>query len=94
MYRATILPLAKVDIREAIKWYESRQKDLGKTFYDQLNQKFTFIRQNPEAVAIKYRDTRVAVLQQFPYLVHYRIIVEQQLIVVSAVLHAHSRPKH
>ena len=32
MYKAVILPLAKLDIKEAAKWYNDKQSGLGKRF--------------------------------------------------------------
>jgi len=32
MYKVLILPLAKIDVKEAADWYNSRQEGLGKKF--------------------------------------------------------------
>jgi hypothetical protein len=36
MYKSTILPLAKEDIREAALWYNAQQKGLGKKFTSEI----------------------------------------------------------
>jgi plasmid stabilization system protein ParE len=51
MYKSTILPLAKQDIKDAAKWYNDRKPGLGKRFTQHVRQKVKFIRQNPKAVA-------------------------------------------
>jgi plasmid stabilization system protein ParE len=92
MYKAVILPLAKQDIKEAARWYNDRQAGLGKRFAEHVRQKVRFIRQNPKAVAIRYDETRTAVLDVFPYMIHFTIKEENKLIIISAVLSTHQNP--
>ena len=92
MYKAIILPLAKQDIKEAAKWYNERQPGLGKRFTRHVRQKVKFIRQNPTAVAIRYDDTRTAVLDVFPYMIHFTVDDENKLVIISAVLSTHRDP--
>jgi len=92
MYKSIILPLAKQDIKEAAKWYNERQPGLGKRFTQHVRQKVKFIRQNPKAVAIRYDDTRTAVLDVFPYMIHFTIDEENKLVIISAVLSTHRDP--
>ena len=53
MYESIILPLAKEDIREAAKWYNKKQKGLGKRFTAEVRENVHFIRQNPKASNIR-----------------------------------------
>ncbi len=92
MYKAIILPLAKQDIKEAAHWYNERQPGLGRRFIQHVRQKVNFIRQNPKAVAIRYDDVRTAVLDVFPYMVHFVLDEENKLVIVSAVLSTHQNP--
>lgn len=87
MYKSIILPLAKEDIREAAKWYNNQQDGLGKRFTAEVREKVHFIRQNPKASSIRYDGVRTAVLNIFPYMVHYVIDETNKAIVVSAILH-------
>ena len=66
MYKSIILTLAKQDIKEAATWYKKKQSGLGKKFTVTIRKKVLYIRQNPKAVAIRYDDTRTAVLDTFP----------------------------
>lgn len=93
MYKVVILPLAKQDIKEAAKWYNERQPGLGKRFTQHVRQKVKFIRQNPKAVAIRYDDSRTAVLDVFPYMIHFTIDEENKLVIISAVLSTHRDPE-
>jgi len=93
MYKAVILPLAKEDILEAAIWYNKQQKGLGKRFTTEVREHVHFIRQNPKAPNIRYKNVRTAVLNMFPFLVHYTIDERNKTIVVSAVLHTSRNPK-
>lgn len=93
MYKSIILPLAKQDVRQAALWYNSRQKGLGKRFTGQIRQKVKFIRQNPQAVAVRYGDVRTAVLDVFPFMIHFTIEEDKKLVVVSAVFHTSLDPE-
>ncbi len=89
MYKSFILPLAKQDIKEAAKWYNDRQLGLGIRFTEHVRKKVEFIRQNPKALAIRYENIRVSVLDVFPYMIHFSVDDQQKIIVISAVLSTH-----
>ena len=93
MYKSIILPLAKEDIREAAKWYNKKSQGLGKRFTAEIREKVRFIRQNPTASNIRYDNVRTAVLNIFPYMVHFTIDEPSKTIVFSAVLHTSRDPE-
>jgi plasmid stabilization system protein ParE len=92
MYKTVILPLAKRDIREAALWYNSNQKGLGNRFIAQVRRKVKFIRENPQAVGVRYDNVRTAVIEVFPFMLHYIIDNDKKLVVVSAVYHTSLDP--
>lgn len=93
MYKSIILPLAKEDIREAAKWYNKRQIGLGKRFTAEVRDKVNFIRQNPETSNVRYDNVRTAVLNVFPFMVHFTIDEKNKTIIISAVLHTSRNPE-
>ena len=93
MYKSVILPLAKEDIREAAKWYNGQQKGLGKRFTAEVREKVHFIRQNPKATNVRYNSVRTAVLNVFPFMIHFTIEEKNKTIVISAVLHTSRDPE-
>lgn len=93
MHKAIILPLAKNDIVEAVRWYNKRQEGLGKRFTAEVREKVHFIRQSPKASAVRYDGVRVTVLNVFPFMVHYTVDEKSKTIIVSAVLHTSRNPK-
>jgi plasmid stabilization system protein ParE len=92
MFKSVILPLAKQDIKEAALWYNAKQKGLGKRFTLQIRQKIDLLKQEPYAAAVRYDDIRTAVLDVFPYMVHYSIDETNKSILISAILHTSRNP--
>ena len=93
MYKAIILPGAKEDIKEAAQWYNGKQKGLGKQFTQKVRSKIHQICENPKAVAVRYDETRCAVLEIFPFMVHFSINDKQKLVIISAVFHTSLNPE-
>jgi plasmid stabilization system protein ParE len=93
MYKSIILPLAKQDIREAVRWYNDKQIGLGKRFAEQLRKTVLFIRKNPRAVAVRYDNVRTAIIDVFPYMIHYSVDESSSTIIISAVLSTYRSPK-
>jgi plasmid stabilization system protein ParE len=93
MYKPVILPLAKQDIKEAAKWYNKRKEGLGKLFTTNVRKTVKFISQNPQGAAIRYNNARTILLETFPYMIHYIVDEEKQIIVIAAVLNTSRNPE-
>lgn len=94
MYKAIILPLAKEDIKEAAHWYNDKKKGLGKRFTKEVRSKIKYVCENPKAIAVRYDKNHCAVLNVFPFMVHFSIDEKQKIVVVSAVFHTAQNPKN
>jgi plasmid stabilization system protein ParE len=92
MYKLIILPLAKNDIKEAAKWYNSRQKGLGKRFTNEVRLKLNTLKPNPYINEVRYDEIRTSVFEVFPFMAHYSINEKQKLVIISAVLHTSRDP--
>ncbi len=92
MHKAIILPLAKQDIKEAANWYNERQSGLGRRFTLHVRQKIHFVKQNSKAAPLRYSNVRTAVLDVFPYMVHFVLDEENMTVIVSAVLSTYQNP--
>ncbi|HSR51614.1 MAG TPA: type II toxin-antitoxin system RelE/ParE family toxin [Acidobacteriota bacterium] len=88
-YRVVAQPLVDQDVEAAFEWYHSEKPGLGYKLLDQLRACYDRILQ-----AFKYQVLRFgirrALLARFPYAVYYA--VEENLVVVLAVLHAKRDP--
>ena len=87
MYKAILSPLAKDDVHEAAAWYNSKQKGLGKRFVQAIRDKVQYIKQNPKASPVRYDDVRTAVLDVFPFMIHYTIEEQNKTVIITAVFH-------
>ena len=87
MYRAIILPLAKQDINKNAKWYEQKQKGLGKRFIEEVRSKVAYIKNSPKAIVIRYDKIRCVVLEVFPFMIHFSVDDALKLVIISAVFH-------
>lgn len=93
MYKVIILAPAKRDVMEATLWYNFKQYGLGKKFSAQVREKVKFIRKNPKATTIRYDNiVRTALIDTFPFMIHYTLNDEKKQVIISAVLHTSRNP--
>ena len=91
-YKIQILKIAKNDINEAKEWYNHQQKGLGKRFVEDMKKTLVAISNNPTSFAIRYLDYRLANFHVFPYAVHFFIVENKSLVIVTAFLHTSRHP--
>ena len=92
-YEIKILPVAREDIKDCIKWYNEQKSGLGKLFYTAVKARIVYIKGNPLHYQIKYRDIRHAQINKFPFLVHYKIEENNKKVVIFGVTHMSRNPK-
>ncbi|MCF0042222.1 type II toxin-antitoxin system RelE/ParE family toxin [Dyadobacter fanqingshengii] len=93
MYKLLILPLAKQDIREAATWYNEQQPDLGKRFIKFIRSKVKRISENPQLYPVRYHAVRTAVVDVFPFTIHFVVNESDRTILITAVLHTSQSPE-
>jgi hypothetical protein len=93
VYKSIILPLAKEDIKRTAKWYNQQKAGLGKRFTTHVRIKVRYICENPESIAIRYKSTRTALLDTFPYMIHFSIDPENKVVIISAVFSTKEDPE-
>lgn len=92
-YKVTLLPEATLDIREIIDWYNLEQSGLGKRFYDSLKLKINSISLIPFSFQLSYKESRSAILDKFPYQIHYRVNELDRVIIIFAITHTSRNPR-
>jgi plasmid stabilization system protein ParE len=92
MFKTQILPAARNDIREAALWYDEQQKGLGKRFIQFIRSKVRRISSQPTLYALKYAAVHTAIVDVFPFMIHFVIDEQQKTIIVTAVLHTSQSP--
>lgn len=85
IYKLKILPKAKLDLSEISSWYEDIQSGLGKRFLKNVILEMKIVKSNPISFQIRYDNTRVVLINKFPYLIHYEVIDNE--ILIKAVIH-------
>jgi plasmid stabilization system protein ParE len=84
---------AKTDLSDAVKWYESQQKGLGKRFLNEMKESFSTICNNPTGFPIRYDDCRIYFTKIFPYGIHYQYIAVKNEIHIKAIFHTSRNPQ-
>ena len=92
-YKLIFLPKAKDELKDAYIWYEKQSKGLGKRFTENVRKKVKEIHNTPFAFAIKYDNTRTALVSKFPYLIHFSIPNQNDEIIISAIFHTSRNPE-
>ena len=91
-YQLDFLLEANQDIDDAIEWYNKKKDGLGERLYELIKDKFNKLKDNPYLWSIRYDEVHCALVDVFPYLIHYIIEEDQQRILVLGVLHTSKDP--
>lgn len=84
-FKVIILKEAQADFLESRDWYKNINPVLSKRFTNDFKSTIKSIRENPHKFQLRYDDTRVRLLDKFPYLIHYT--VENSIIYIKAIFH-------
>ncbi|RTY66287.1 hypothetical protein EKM05_11380 [Flavobacterium sp. GSP27] len=84
-YKIVIVEEAKLDFKTALDWYKGIHPKLGDTFSNSFKESLKIIKSNPLLFQIRYDKTRVALIENFPYLIHFNSY--ENIIVITAIFH-------
>jgi plasmid stabilization system protein ParE len=87
-----VLTEARLELLDAVEYYEREQAGLGKRFWDEVDEHLPWIGQNPEVAVLRSGGYRRVNLRVFPYLVAY--VIRGDTIWVLAIGHAGRRPEY
>ena len=90
-----IEPEARIEIEEAIEWYESKKPGLGAEFLNYLDGYFQTLKNGKALFEIKRKPTfRELPLRRFPYIIIYEEYKEKIIIysVFSTFQDPHKKP--
>ena len=83
---------AAQDLEDAAAWYEVQSRGLGQEFLGEVRLTLQRVAEQPGLYPSMHRGTQRALTRRFPFGVFYR--VEQDSIVVVAVMHGSRDPQH
>lgn len=79
------------DIQENINWYNEQKLGLGYEFYKVIQNSFKLLKLNP-FYKIRYSNVRCLPIKTFPYMIHFTIDDNKNLIIVRAVFNTSRDP--
>ncbi|MEI6047671.1 MAG: type II toxin-antitoxin system RelE/ParE family toxin [Bacteroidota bacterium] len=91
-YKISINPTARIDIIQAIDWYNEQQPNLGFRFYKYTRTTLKNIQKNPLGYAVRYKTIRTAIINKFPYMIHYSVEQQTETIKVLAIICTYRNP--
>lgn len=74
-------PAAAAEVEDAWRWYEARRDGLGDELLEVVRATLESIDAHPETAPIVHRDIRRQLLRRFPYMLFYRLIAGQAVVV-------------
>ena len=93
MFKIKINDEALQDIQEATYWYNNILKGLGTRFQKQVLSQIDALKSSAQYNGSRYDDVRCMQIYKFPFLVHYRLEKENQLVEIFAVFHTSRNPE-
>lgn len=81
------------DLQQSVDWYNEKQTGLGSRFFNAVKKQLQQIKKNPQSIAVRYDDVRCIKVKKFPYLIHFKIFPENNIVKVTAVFSTHRDPK-
>ena len=90
-FKIIIGPEARLDIQEAIDWYNKQQKGLGKKFHSTVLKHINSLIKNPN-FEIRYDSVHCLPLKNFPFMIHFTIDNAKKLVAIRAVFHTSLNP--
>ncbi len=91
LYRLVIQPEANEELAEAVHWYESHERGLGREFLRAFRAATDGLRRNPFLYQTVEEEVRRVLLRRFPYGVFYE--VHGSDVVVLACFHSARDPQ-
>jgi toxin ParE1/3/4 len=89
-FKVQVRRAAELDVAVAQVWYDTQRDGLGADFHSKISEVFTVLTENPLIYPALYRDVRRAIVHRFPYLIWYRVLGEE--VIVLACSHARQNP--
>jgi hypothetical protein len=90
-YTLVFHPLVQQDVQEAVTYYNSKSPGLGKRFFGKVKQRYESLKLNPD-FQIRYDDVNCLPVDDFPYMIHFRVDKIKQEVFIEAILHTSKDP--
>ena len=91
-YDIEYLPKAQVEYLEAYLWYEEQLPGLGNRFEKAIERKLNRISKHPLLYPNKNKNLRESAIDDFPYLIIYKVYPQKDMIFIISIFHTSRRP--
>jgi len=83
-----------IDYEEAYQWYENKEEGLGERFILEVRKKIQAVASHPEFYSVKGNNNfREAKVENFPFLIKFKLYKSKQEIFISSIHHEKKHPK-
>lgn len=93
MYSIQFDPKADAEYQDAYTWYEAQLQGLGDRFEFFLEQKLASILSAPLLYPVKKYDIRECKINDFPYMIVYKLYPEKNFVLVISIFHTSRNPR-
>lgn len=91
-FKIKIGPEPLAEIQEIINWYNNRKQGLGKIFDSRIKNIIKKLTTNALIYEKKYGNIRCASVGKFPYLIHFEVIENENLLIITTIKHTSRNP--
>ncbi|WP_264538233.1 type II toxin-antitoxin system RelE/ParE family toxin [Flavobacterium sp. N1736] len=93
MYNIKIDQDALNDLGEIVIWYNNQLQNLGLRFHKQIKSQINSLKNEPYIYTIRYKDVHGMLVKKFPFMIHYTINEESNLVEIFAIFHTSRNPE-
>ena len=81
------------DLVRSVDWYNEQCSGLGDRFYKKVKKQTAKLSTLAFCFSVRYSDIRCMLIEKFPYMVHYRVDVQNKTVKVEALFHTSRDPE-
>ncbi len=90
-FEVVLEPDAVLDIQDAIDYYDTKVSGLGAKFLNEIESCIQTLQKNP-FFQIRYEMVRCLPVSRFPFMLHYTVDEQLQIVNIRAVIHTSLNP--
>ena len=90
-YTVRVLASAEADLDEAFEYYSDISPKLGQRFIKLVNASLNDLKKHPH-YQIRYDNFRMKIVNKFPYIIHYILDENRQIVFVYGIRNSYQNP--
>jgi plasmid stabilization system protein ParE len=93
-YQHIYTPIALIEFKDAVTWYDLRSKKAAENFVIAVREKIKTICEKPLQYKSRYKYFRETSLKKYPFYIIYFIDDNKQTVIITSVYHHKRNPKN